>query len=141
MENRVNNLSSISEHIEHLNQVLRDMRGKIQSLNHQLTILEDQQRQQYLDLDRRLRARNGNPETPQPQAKPGEKSAYLDAFKLLEYGKYKKATAAFQQFLRKYPNGSYSDNAHYWLAETYYVQQNLKAALSGFQTLVKKYPG
>lgn len=143
LENRVDNLSSTSEQVNHLSKVLRDMRGEIQTLQHQVTILRDQQRQQYLDLDRRLRSQGSNKSKRNKnnsKVNPKEKSAYLKAFKFLEHGKYKEATTGFEQFLEKYPDSSYADNAHYWLAETYYVQQNLKEAMSEFQALVKKHP-
>lgn len=158
LERRVNNLTSISENASQLQSELRNMRGELQDLQHQVQILKDQQRQQYLDLDRRVSALEsgkgmGTGNTPagggtssssgqgnSAPAQPGERKAYLNAFNLLSNGQYKKSINAFKSFLQKYPNGQYADNAHYWLGEAHYVDQDSKAAMSDFQTVVKKFP-
>jgi tol-pal system protein YbgF len=100
------------------------------------------------------------PETPQPAtpvypptdtaagtatdtatAQPGnEQAAYQAAFKLLEAGQYQPAINAFRAVLARYPNGEYSDNAQYWLAESYYALRDYRAAQSAFQDLIENHP-
>ena len=67
----------------------------------------------------------GIPSLPSPETTAGnERDAYRGAFELLKQRKYGEAVNAFNDLLRSYPQGQYTDNARYWLAETYYVQRN-----------------
>src|SRR5690606_6751951 len=54
--------------------------------------------------------------------------------------KYPEATAAFKQFIATFPNSTLSDNAWYWLGESYYVARQYGEALKSFRTVVDKYP-
>lgn len=155
LKRRVNSLSTISENADQLQSDIRNLRGQLQDMQHQLQILKDEQRQQYLDLDRRVSALEsgqgvGSSNTPangsvsgqsnKPAPQPGERKAYLNAFNLLSGGKYKQAINAFKAFLKKYPDGHYADNAHYWLGEAHYVEQDPKAAMTDFEAVVNNYP-
>lgn len=83
----------------------------------------------------------GIPSLPSPETTAGnERDAYRDAFELLKQRKYPEAVDAFNDLLRRYPQGQYADNARYWLAETYYVQRNYPAALAEFDRLVQLTP-
>lgn len=74
-------------------------------------------------------------------ADPGKQQAeYKSAFDLLKEGRYNQASKAFQAFLEHYPKGDFSDNAQYWLAETYYVTRQFKPALKEFNKLVREHP-
>ncbi|WP_295386216.1 tol-pal system protein YbgF [uncultured Thiodictyon sp.] len=84
----------------------------------------------------------GIPSLPSPETTGGnERDAYRDAFELLKQRKYPDAVTAFNDLLRRYPQGQYADNARYWLAETYYAQHNYPAALAEFDRLVQLNPG
>ncbi len=83
----------------------------------------------------------GIPSLPSPETTGGsERDAYRDAFDLLKQRKYPQAVNAFNDVLRRFPQGQYADNARYWLAETYYVQRNYPAALAEFDRLVRLSP-
>jgi len=69
-----------------------------------------------------------------------EQRVYQAAFDLLKAGRYEQATQSFTEFLHKYPNGEYSDNAQYWLAEAYYVERKFEPALKQFEGLVATHP-
>jgi tol-pal system protein YbgF len=69
-----------------------------------------------------------------------EKAAYDQAFQALKELRYADAAEEFQSFLDRYPNSEYSDNAQYWLGESYYVTRNFDIALTAFQTLLDRFP-
>ncbi|GMQ95655.1 MAG: hypothetical protein BMS9Abin14_104 [Gammaproteobacteria bacterium] len=69
-----------------------------------------------------------------------EQQAYQSAFNLLKAGRYDQAAKSFQKFLGEYPTGKFTDNAQYWLGESYYVTRNFDSAMREFQKLVKNYP-
>jgi len=69
-----------------------------------------------------------------------EKALYDRAFQSLKDLKYADAAEQFQIFLGQYPSSDYSDNAQYWLGESYYVTRNYDIALEAFQNLLNYYP-
>ncbi len=69
-----------------------------------------------------------------------QKAAYQLAFGLLREGKYDKAKAGFTDFITRFPQGDYADNAQYWLGEVNYVQRNFGAALREFNKVLTNYP-
>ncbi len=83
----------------------------------------------------------GIPSLPLPETFGGsERDAYSNAFSLLKDRKYDEARDAFNDLLRRYPQGEFTDNGRYWLGETYYVQRNYPAALAEFDRLVQINP-
>jgi tol-pal system protein YbgF len=69
-----------------------------------------------------------------------EKALYDQAFQSLKDMDYADAAQQFQGFLDRYPASEYSDNAQYWLGESYYVTRNYEIALEAFQALLERYP-
>ncbi len=67
-------------------------------------------------------------------------AVYQKAFKLLKESQYDQALVAFKDFLKDYPNSSFSDNAQYWLGEANYVKQNYESAINEYQALLSAYP-
>jgi tol-pal system protein YbgF len=69
-----------------------------------------------------------------------EQQAYRSAFELLKGGQFAEASAALSAFLGDYPNGRFSDNAQYWLGESYYVSRAFDPALKAFDRLLADFP-
>ena len=65
---------------------------------------------------------------------------YESAFELLLQRKYTQAIVDFEDFLEKYPASAQAPLVAYWLAEAYYVQNELNTALNRFELVVEKYP-
>jgi len=63
-------------------------------------------------------------------------SAYLDLTK----GNYLLAISGFAEYLRYFPDTPLSDNALYWIGESYYAQAQYDKAITEFQKLIKDYP-
>jgi tol-pal system protein YbgF len=80
----------------------------------------------------------------QPPATPGDpgnrQAAYQKAFNILKEGKYPEAIKEFKNFIAAYPSGEYTDNAHYWLAEAYYVSRDFDASRNIFRKVIKDFP-
>ncbi|MBK1644440.1 tol-pal system protein YbgF [Thiocapsa imhoffii] len=83
-------------------------------------------------------AATGIPSLPSPETSGGsERDSYAAAFELLKDRQFEQAQEAFNDLLRRYPQGQFTDNARYWLAETYYAQRNYPAAMAEFDRLVQ----
>ena len=60
------------------------------------------------------------------------KQAYETAYGYLLQQNYGAAEAAFDEFLKRYPNDALAGNAQYWLGESLYVRGQFKPAASAF---------
>lgn len=143
--------------VEQLQTEARRLQGEVQELRHEIEGLENQQRELYRDLDRRLQqlsqAEENLPLIPAEKTTggataeaglvvavdPGEK-AYQAAFELLKERRYREAITAFSQFLQQYPNSGYRADVQYWLGETHYVLRDSSVAAAAFQALIEQYP-
>ena len=146
LEGRVNqSLIELQQQIEKAQQELRALRGRIEEARHELESVQQQQRDLYGDLDRRLlvmeNGAGGVPvaaggATQAPDAVfADESSVYGEAFAAMKAGRYEEAARGFQTYLAKYPRGPRADNATYWLGEAQYVQLQYEAALKSFQAV------
>lgn len=52
----------------------------------------------------------------------------------------KAAIPALEQFVKTYPQSRFKSNAHYWLGQIFYNEQNWEQARSQFGTLYTQYP-
>ena len=83
----------------------------------------------------------GIPSLPAPETQgASERDLYTQAFEHLKERQYPEAKTAFNELLRRYPQGQYADNARYWLGETYYVLREYPAALAEYDRLVQLSP-
>ena len=144
---------------------LQQLRGDIEHQMNELEGLRKRQRELYLDIDRRLNdlqlqspggvgvmpsdpgsnvdGKSGpqaNTNSASPADPDQERSDYKEAFESLREGRYPQSIEAFNAFLVKYPNGSYADNAQYWLGEANYVSRNFEQALTEFNKVLQLYP-
>ena len=149
--------------LDALQQEVSMLREMLEEKDYQLDLGTQRQRSLYSDMDRRLNNLEGGASrsvvsapVPPPSATataPAATSAafatgsdkdgsqqYTAAFDLLKEGQYSKSIAAFESFLKTYPDSKYADNAQYWLGEANYVSREYKTALDAFQTLIAKYP-
>ena len=88
---------------------------------------------------------NSQPSVPVPVPLPQnneqqEKLDYQNAYDLLILGRNREAISEFDSFLRAYPNGTYSDNAHYWLGEANYVERRFGEAIDRFNIVIFQFP-
>ncbi len=67
-------------------------------------------------------------------------SDYNAAFALVQAKRSDEAVAAFQNFVKKYPDSTYQPNANYWLGQLYYNKGQKDSAVHYFALVVKSYP-
>jgi len=135
-------LLEMSRQLEAMDLELRRLRGEFESLQHELERTRGQQRDQYVDLDTRLRAAETALAAAQTAVPSGTPEAeYQAAFNLLKEGKYDEAAAALREFLARHRQHELASNAMYWLGEAHYVRRDYPAALAAFDGVLKDYPG
>jgi tol-pal system protein YbgF len=67
-------------------------------------------------------------------------SLYSYAYELYKNGKYFECRKKFNEFLKLYPNDDLSDNALYWISESYYAQREYQKSIDTIEKLIGKYP-
>ena len=68
------------------------------------------------------------------------KKDYDEAWRLVERKDYRAAISRFKDFLKKYPNSDYADNAQYWMGECHYALKEFDLAILEFDAVRRKYP-
>ena len=138
------------------------LRGQIQENSYQLNQVVERQKQIYQQIDSlssgaTAAASNSAPDAggesaaapstaanagTAPAAQSGDANTdYNSAVALvLEKKQYDQAIAAFQAFVKKYPDSTYQPNANYWLGQLNYNKGKKDDAAYYFATVVKKYP-
>lgn len=143
-----------------MQQDIQNLRGLVEELQYKMQQLEQQQKDRYLDIDRRLQALGGSAgaatattdvapassaaasSTTTSASPADEKAEYDAAFELMTKDKnFEKATKAFSDFVENHPSGAYTPNALYWLGKLYsFDTNNLNKSRDAFQRVVKEFP-
>ncbi len=154
--------TDIDEYKEMLKRPSRDVDRMREDLEVRLRTLEERRKNQeekIRELEDRLKA--PVPKTPGPASKPteSEKSAsakelsaelkgsstgmgdlYRDAYETFHKGNLEGARGKFEAFLKQYPNTDLSDNAQFWIGETYYLRKDYEKAIIEYEKAIVKYP-
>ena len=166
LENIQSEMQSLSTDIEEYKELLKrpskDMDRIKGDMEDRLKTLEERRKNQeekVRELEERLKA--PEPKTPGPGPKPmeSEKSAstkeipaelkgsstgmgdlYKDAYETFHKGDLEGARRKFEAFLKQYPNTELSDNAQFWIGETYYLKKDYERAILEYEKAIVKYP-
>jgi tol-pal system protein YbgF len=145
LERKVDNqgLLELARQLELMQAELRSLRGSLEELQFAQDGARQQQREQYLDLDRRLQAAEAAAErlaraAATPAADP--ETQYQAAFELLKQGRYADARSGFEAFLAAQPQHELAENAQYWIGEAHYVERQFEPSLAAFEQVLRDYP-
>jgi tol-pal system protein YbgF len=73
-------------------------------------------------------------------ASTGMGDIYKDAYETFHKGNLEGARRKFEAFLKQYPNTELSDNAQFWIGETYYLKKDFERAILEYEKAIVKYP-
>jgi tol-pal system protein YbgF len=166
LENIQSEMQSLSTDIDEYKELLKRPSKEMESikgdLGDRLKALEERRKNQeekIRELEERLKA--PEPKTPGLGPKPmeSEKSAstkelpaelkgsatgmgdiYRDAYETFHRGDLEGARRKFEAFLKQYPNTELSDNAQFWIGETYYLKKDYERAILEYEKAIVKYP-
>ena len=152
-------LSELFYRIQVLQQDLKDLRGTMEEQNYLIKRLERSQKEQYLDLDKRLAQLGGadlESRAAQTEDKESseeattllnevpefdnEREAYQYAFDLMRNRQYQESLAGFEEIIVAFPNGQYTPNAFYWIGELYLAQGDNEKSRQSFIQVISLYP-
>ena len=147
-------LGDMQNQIESLKQEVARLKGELELASHNVDATQQRQKDLYTDTDTRLRKLETS--TPaatveQPAtsatAAPAVSDKNSQEFQTLELanglskeGKYKDAFAAYDKFLKDYPNSTYTADAIYGLGYSQFALKNYKSAIATQQKLLDTHP-
>ena len=161
---------NLPQQIADLQKQVEQLNGQVQVQAHDLKLLNQQQRSFYKDLNQRINQisnlsngdnGNGGSNAPSQTAAPAassskvssaavvpakqeanasDASTYQAAFALLSNKHLSESKAALARYLKRYPNGQYVENAHYWMGEIALQQGQMPVAKAEFSTVVREFP-
>lgn len=140
--------------VRDLEQQLAEQRGLVEELNYQIQILQQEQKERYVDLDQRLL--NMQQQLDMQAVAPAERevsstlsdSAVSDEDILAEYNAardlirerdFPGAITALSDFAAAHPEHELTPNAWYWLGEVHLVSRDVAQAQSAFETVVDDF--
>jgi tol-pal system protein YbgF len=116
------------------------IRDRIDNLSLKISFIEN-----FLDIGKRENDLEGGKvgkaaSKNSAKGKTDKESIYALAYETFKEGKYEKARGEFQNFLRQYPDSEYSDNAQFWIGESFYFEQKYEKAILEYEKVIKNYP-
>ncbi len=66
--------------------------------------------------------------------------AYNEAYKKFEEQNYTEAVKSLEEFVRQFPNHVYSDNAAFWIGESWFRSREFEKAANQFERVARDYP-
>ncbi|MCM1511946.1 MAG: tol-pal system protein YbgF [Oxalobacter formigenes] len=136
-------LLELSRQNEALRQDVDRLHGQVEVLMNELSVLQQKQKDFYLDLDGRLgqfEPRQVTVDGKSAVVQPEERKAFDKAEAAFQAGHYKEAASAYGAFLKRYPKSGLAVLAQHGLGNALYLLKDYKGALSAHAVLVKRYP-
>ncbi len=143
-------LADMSNQIDALKQEVANLKGDLEVAQHNLEATQIRQKDLYVDTDTRLRkleggtvpsANNSPPaNAAQPVAEEKDAKAFADANTLSQSAKHKEAFAAFDAFLKEYPNSKLAADALYGMGYSQFALKNYKSAIATQQKVIDLHP-
>jgi len=118
---------NLEERIKGMEERLKGLEGKIGQLATKQT-----------EIETSLRGKETSVEGKVVPARTGD--LYKDAYETYQKGDYEGARRKFEAFLKQYPNTELSDNAQFWIGETYYGKKDYEKAILEYEKAIAKYP-
>jgi tol-pal system protein YbgF len=141
-------LADMQNQIEALKREVAHLKGDLEVAQHNLETTQQRQKDLYTDTDTRLRKIESGPVASSPPvsvpaaAAVEEKDvlAFADADSLSKSAKHKEAFAAFDAFLKEYPNSKFAADALYGMGYSQFALKNYKSSIATQQKVIDLHP-
>jgi tol-pal system protein YbgF len=146
----------MAQQLQTLLDEVSELRGVTETHSYQIDEILQRQRDLYQEIDRRVSAiqvpaaTNSAPVTPVDttsvatqsySSDVSENDAYDKAVNMvLKDRRYEAAIPEFESFIKRYPNSGYAPNAHYWLGQLLFNNNELAKAKTHFERVVSNFP-
>lgn len=148
-------MESLIFQMQDMQSLVAEQRGIIEELSYQVQILQQEQKERYVDLDRRIQLlqEQASSQATQstavaPPAAQQQETALTDEEILAEYNaatalmqerKFDESISQLAVFAKKHPQHPLTPNAWYWIGEIYLVQRQTAEAQAAFERILSDY--
>lgn len=132
------NYAEMKAEKEKLAAQLKDMELAIDDLKKRVAPAE--KIEETKDVQGSEKKETGMPEGKKEVQKADVKDAYMAGYQVFKEGKTAEAREKLTSLLKDYPGNEYSDNARFWIAESYYKDKQYEDAILAYEELLKKNP-
>lgn len=121
-------------------QAYADLNNAVQSHSDQLQRIET-----YLNFEKQEKTAPEAAAAPAPEAattdkKVPEDQLYEAAKAAFDNGDIEAARQGFNDLIKRFPNSAHSDNAQFWIGESYYREKWYEKAILEYQKVIENYP-
>lgn len=141
--------------VQNLEETVAQLNDVIDQLTYQVQVLQQEQKERYVDLDKRIQLLQDRVSTGVAVQQPDEPTqqeqlALTDEDILEEFNsakalmlekKFDESISQLAIFAKRYPDHPLAPNAWYWIGEIYLVQRNADSAKPAFERIVAEYSG
>ena len=153
--------SNFAYDIQIMQEEIQSLRGLVEQQAFEIKRLKQQRLDDYLDLDKRvseLTRQQSQTVAPSPSGNVGSSSSVTDGIRLtgsdadakalydeaidllLNKQDYSGANEKFNQYITRYPKGSFTPNVYYWQGQIALADSKKDDATTLFQQLINDYP-
>ncbi|HVT05673.1 MAG TPA: tol-pal system protein YbgF [Thermoanaerobaculia bacterium] len=154
--------ADMSVKVSEIDDKMQNLQGTIEQTNYRIDRIVQQVTQMQRDVaDLQRTPRSGSPAgtapapggvrgeqpirneiTVEPPSTPSEDplEVYQTAYRDYQKGNYELARQGFQDFLKTNSNSDLSDNASYWIGETWFSQKKYREAIQQFDKVINSFP-
>ncbi|WP_320825666.1 tol-pal system protein YbgF [Reinekea sp.] len=146
-------IESLVFQLQNVEGLVAEQRGIIEELSYQIQVMQQEQKERYVDLDKRIQRLQEQvkgvavaPATAQPADKnlaltdEAVLAQYNAATALMQERKFDQSIAQLAVFAKQHPDHPLAPNAWYWIGEIYLVQRKAIDATSAFIRIAEDYP-
>ncbi|NVJ66751.1 MAG: tol-pal system protein YbgF [Gammaproteobacteria bacterium] len=139
--------------INQLQQEVRQLRGQLEEQEYRMNQMAKQQRELYIDLDRRIQAgvvaqttedgdesEDTSADNSLATASSDVQAAYNKAFTQYKDKKFAFAKSSFKTFLQDFPQEPLASNAHFWLGQLHLKDNEYDQAEAQFKAVYEGFP-
>lgn len=124
---------------------IKDIREKLNALESQTGQQKEPPKEQPKEAEKKVEEPEKEPQQqgvqpPKATELADKTEAYKAAYNTFKEKQYKEARMKFEAFIKEFPKDELTDNAQFWIAETYYGEKDFEGAILAYETLLKKYP-
>lgn len=147
-------LEALLFQVQQLESVVAEQRGLVEELSYQVQVLQQEQKERYIDLDGRIMslqeelANRPVTSSPAPVVSAPVQAALTDEEILAQYNaatglmqqrKFAESIAQLGEFTDQHPDHPLTPNAWYWIGEIHLVQRQTDSAKAAFEKVVTDY--
>ena len=147
-------IESLVFQLQNIEALVSEQRGIIEELSYQVQVMQQEQKERYVDLDKRIQLLQAQAKTvvaASVTAQPTNKALaltdeailaeYNSATALMQERKFDQSIAQLAVFAKQHPDHPLTPNAWYWIGEIHLVQRNAAEATLAFKRIIADYAG